>query len=779
MHSSPIVKLSVQRFKNPYLARVNRYFNRLNTTVLNPYIKKLVKMVPKTPSQIVTLPHLPELYNPSFLDVLLPSTGNFKDSAAAGAQDASAAVPTNPMMQALAATTNRVYNEKGARAFRSTDDSLLDAFHRPQAHQTAEQLDGLFAPAWETDPQLTLRIIFYLRSIHEGKSDRKLFYRAWAWLYANHPRTAIHNLKQLVEPKCPRKPRQGDGKQLPNPSHGYWKDLLNILCLASTDKLGKEDYFNLGSGTRITNFYGIPSRGQRAAKGHKTLCERLSDDAKYRALYITVARLFAEQLAQDTKLMEELESTTDAEERINLQWQMSLAGKWAPSPGCAHDRLTNISTAIIQLLHSNRDSHSIDYPSTLAEFDHTTPLSAGQAEILRSFFRRWYLTPLRAALKVPEPLMATGRWSQIAYNRVSSVCMQNCNHLFFKHDEKRFTEYMLAVEDRKTTISGATLLPHEIVMRVLKYSEKMRMAQRESPSVRQFMEKLGKLQLDVAVAQWRTLVDRVRESGTLDNAIAICDVSGSMGDISDYKDPKNPEPIFAALAMSVLLASVAKPPFNDGFITFSADPQFIRLSGDRGFGENLRAMVATSWGMNTDLQKVFTGLLLPLAKQNNVKKEDMIKRLFVFSDMQFDTAGHNVHSGAGSWDTNYDVIKQEYEAAGYDMPEIVYWDLGSCDTVETQADRKGVAMMKGFSASMMKVFLGEQVEEEGEEEEEEEEEEGEEEEGVVVVDEKDGDVVMAEEGSVKAKKEKEESTPVAIMRKALMRKSFDGLVVLD
>src|SRR6202011_3652314 len=61
------------------------------------------------------------------------------------------------------------------------------------------------------------------------------FYRAFGWLYDNHPRTAIQNLHLLVDPVCTR-PKADLGA-----SHGYWKDLLNIVALASLDQLGTMD----------------------------------------------------------------------------------------------------------------------------------------------------------------------------------------------------------------------------------------------------------------------------------------------------------------------------------------------------------------------------------------------------------------------------------------------------------------------------------------------------------------------------------------------------------
>lgn len=51
----------------------------------------------------------------------------------------------------------------------------------------------------------------------------------------------------------------------------------------------------------------------------------------------------------------------------------------------------------------------------------------------------------------------------------------------------------------------------------------------------------------------------------------------------------------------------------------------------------------------------------------------MIKRLFVFSDMQFDASRQNNRT---DWKTDYGYIADEYREAGYDVPEIVssqYW----------------------------------------------------------------------------------------------------------
>jgi hypothetical protein len=132
----------------------------------------------------------------------------------------------------------------------------------------------------------------------------------------------------------------------------------------------------------------------------------------------------------------------------------------------------------------------------------------------------------------------------------------------------------------------------------------------------------------------------------------------------------------------------------------------------------------------------------------------MIKQLFIFSDMQFDD-GVGTSADAAQWETNHDAIEKAYIAAGYDAPEIVYWNLmdRANATTPVTAERKGVALMSGFSPAMLKVFMGEINPEDAEWE----------------------DI----KDDAKPLKEKAMFDPISVMEKALLRKSYDGLVVID
>lgn len=103
--------------------------------------------------------------------------------------------------------------------------------------------------------------------------------------------------------------------------------------------------------------------------------------------------------------------------------------------------------------------------------------------------------------------------------------------------------------------------------------------------------------------------------------------------------------------------------------------------------------------MNTDFQKVFDRIL-EVVVAAKLSEEQMIKRLFVFSDMEFDKASFN------PWETDYQVIQKKFRKHGYEkVPEIVFWNLGNSSATPVKATQNGVAMLSGYSKNLMNLFL--------------------------------------------------------------------------
>jgi hypothetical protein len=217
----------------------------------------------KDSARDVTHPHLPELYDPLFLDKLLPKQASPSTSKAE--TNKVGQLPTksdSAFMKAMNMEANKRFTRNGARGFKSTLSPTLDLFNGLSQATARADYERLLRQSWEADPLLTLKLIFNLRSVHEGKSEREGFYRAWGWLYRNHPRTAIENLRVLVDPLIERKLKEKKSKNskgreddseeyvmdMDDPSeesqmtpqgmsHGYWKDLLNLLLLAAEEQL--------------------------------------------------------------------------------------------------------------------------------------------------------------------------------------------------------------------------------------------------------------------------------------------------------------------------------------------------------------------------------------------------------------------------------------------------------------------------------------------------------------------------------------------------------------
>ncbi len=122
-------------------------------------------------SQIVTLLHIPELFDPDFLDVLLPPRST------PDATNVDVPEPENAFMNALKSVAHRKYTQNAAPAFSSTLSHTLDAFQGLSLHMPSERINVVLSKAWEEDPNIALRVIWNTRSIHDGKGDKELFYR--------------------------------------------------------------------------------------------------------------------------------------------------------------------------------------------------------------------------------------------------------------------------------------------------------------------------------------------------------------------------------------------------------------------------------------------------------------------------------------------------------------------------------------------------------------------------------------------------------------------------
>ncbi len=189
--------------------------------------------------------------------------------------------------------------------------------------------------------------------------------------------------------------------------------------------------------------------------------------------------------------------------------------------------------------------------------------------------------------------------------------------------------------------------------------------------------------------QWKSMPNWLE--GNEHYGLVIADVSGSMF-TSDML------PILISVSLAIYFAERNVGPFKDMWMTFSGHPTFQRLVGNT-LAEKFNNMDKNNWAGTTDLQSAFNSIL-GTAMANRVAAKDMPSVLYIISDMEFDRACTSNDK------TNFQVMKEKFEKAGYQLPRVVWWNVASRnDNFPIRADENGTALVSGASPSILKSLL--------------------------------------------------------------------------
>jgi hypothetical protein len=235
---------------------------------------------------------------------------------------------------------------------------------------------------------------------------------------------------------------------------------------------------------------------------------------------------------------------------------------------------------------------------------------------------------------------------------------------FEKHVPFNFREWKDGLKNGTTKVNAKVLFPHEIVKQLRTNGESD----------------------DVLDAQWKVIEDEVEKLGYLEDCVVVVDTSGSM-------ESPNFLPLDIAVSMGLLISNAVKGPFHNNVITFNSDPKFVEIE-DGDLESRFRQVRNIPWGGSTDIQKTFD-MILEKGKEAELKNEDMPKKLFIISDMQFDQAGGG--------NTNFDEIDEKYKLSNYTRPEIVFWNVNGLSTdFPVTTDKNGTCLISGASPSILK-----------------------------------------------------------------------------
>lgn len=274
------------------------------------------------------------------------------------------------------------------------------------------------------------------------------------------------------------------------------------------------------------------------------------------------------------------------------------------------------------------------------------------------------LSSLRAYLRILENNLREKDYT-FDYAKQPSKAMFKYRRAFCRNDGERYSEFMDKVSRGEATVHTGTLTPYELAEASIRDGE--------DPA------------LD---ATWRSMPDYAGD----ENALCVIDGSGSMYSWG------SPMPAAVAMSLGLYFAERNKGAFANHFITFSAHPQLVEIQGETLF-QKLQYCARFNEVANTNIQAVFD-LILETAVKHNVPQSELPTKLFIISDMEFDSCAENADL------TNFQSAARRYAAHGYELPQLVFWNVDSRhEQVPVTVNDRGVALVSGCTPRIFSMAM--------------------------------------------------------------------------
>ena len=280
---------------------------------------------------------------------------------------------------------------------------------------------------------------------------------------------------------------------------------------------------------------------------------------------------------------------------------------------------------------------------------------------------------LRAKIRIIENNLREKDYT-FDYSKQPSKAMFKYRAAFMRNDGERYGAFINKVSKGEAKLNAKTVMPYELVDPFLNggwYSG------------RTFMRDISDEEKNVLNATWESMPD----FGGDQNAIAVVDTSGSMYCSS------NPRPASVALSLGLYFAERNKGLFHNHYIEFSHNAKLIELKGET-FADRLRYIASFNEIADTNIEAVFD-LILRAAVKNRIPQDEMPATLYIISDMEFNSCVRN----AGL--TNFENAKMNYEAHGYKLPNVVFWNVQSRNRQQpVTMNEQGVALVSGCTPKL-------------------------------------------------------------------------------
>ncbi|XP_008223068.1 PREDICTED: uncharacterized protein LOC103322894 [Prunus mume] len=208
---------------------------------------------------------------------------------------------------------------------------------------------------------------------------------------------------------------------------------------------------------------------------------------------------------------------------------------------------------------------------------------------------------------------------------------------------------------------------------------------------------------EAAEIQWKAMMENIYqgEENKFKNCLAVCNITYAMSAAPTTE---------LAASLGILVSELSEEPAWKGkVITLGPLPDklpllhWIQGNDLKSRYDFVVRTCSNSESQGVDFDQV-CDLILEVAVNNNLKAEQMIKKVFVFTD--------SVRFGgcSTSWKTLYEAKRSKFKEQGYGddaMPHILFWNIwdiaGFMHRVEEP--HPGVTLLRGNSKTLIKSFL--------------------------------------------------------------------------
>ena len=299
------------------------------------------------------------------------------------------------------------------------------------------------------------------------------------------------------------------------------------------------------------------------------------------------------------------------------------------------------------------------------------------------------LSKLRKHLDVVEVKLSAKEMDKVEYAKIPALALKKYRQAFESKDSARFTEYLNQLANGEVKAKTATLYPHNILEGIYHHTYSS-----------YALNNLSENDVKLKIAQWNELAETFKEKlvDRKEALLPVIDLSGSM--MTGYGSVS---PLDVALALTILMSESNEGRYKNVFMNFSKDAKFSEIKGDNILAKLDYIFKNNYMGFDTNMEATFD-LILNDAVEKNLPQSEIPSKLVYFSDMQINQMQVGLPRSFNGRESALDVIRKKFNDAGYEMPQIVFWNLNEDiynNTNMAQAHSRNVAQLSGFSESTM------------------------------------------------------------------------------